>query len=121
MSRIIAAVVLAVTLVGICIADRAVVNRIYDTLYTGITACEQTELTDRTEAVLSITQSWRESEGLLSVFVNHSILDEIGESVARLEAMSDEEDEDFFAECAVIKLKLENIKKDSGINLHSVF
>ncbi len=122
MSRIIAAVVLILALAGLCIADRVVVNKTYDAMYEDITACEaaagQENVKDTTA---NIKENWEKREGVLSIFVNHDILDEIGTSIARLDALSHESDEDFLSECAVIKLKLDYIKKDSGINMHSVF
>ena len=122
MSRIIAASILIFMLAGLCVADRIVIDNAYNEMYSEITACEAAKGTENADkAVSTIRKNWENREGLLSVFVNHDILDEIGVSVARLEALKSEADEDYLSECAVIKLKLDYIKKDSGINMHSIF
>ncbi len=122
MSRIIAAIILIFMLAGLCVADRIVIDNAYNEMYSEITACEAAKGTENADkAVSTIRKNWENREGLLSVFVNHDILDEIGVSVARLEALKSEADEDYLSECAVIKLKLDYIKKDSGINMHSIF
>lgn len=122
MSRIIAAIILIFMLAGLCVADRIVIDNAYNEMYSEITACEAAKGTENADkAVSTIRKNWENREGLLSVFVNHDILDEIGVSVARLEALKNEADEDYLSECAVIKLKLDYIKKDSGINMHSIF
>lgn len=123
MSRIIAAVVLVLLIAGFCISDRIVINNIYEDLYEKISSCE--DLAENPEKAGVATKELREkfesSEGVLSMYVNHDILDEIAESVARLEVLSGRSETDYMSECAFIKLKLEYIKKDSGVNLHSIF
>lgn len=123
MSRIIAAVVLVLLMLGFCISDRIVINNAYEDLYEKTLVCES--LAENGEkagkAAKELKEEFEDTEGLLSVYVNHDILDEIAEAAARLEALSGRNEADYLSECAFIKLKLEYIKKDSGVNLHSIF
>lgn len=123
MSRIIAAVVLVLLIAGFCISDRIVINYAYEDLYEKTLICE--DLVGNGEkaalAVKELREKFDKSEGILSMYVNHDMLDEIAESAARLEILSGRSETDFLSECAFIKLKLEYIKKDSGVNLHSIF
>lgn len=123
MSRIIAAVVLVLLMVGFCISDRIVINNAYEDLYEKTLKCES--LAENSEsakaAAEELNEEFKSTEGLLSVYVNHDILDEIAEAAARLEVLSGRSEADYLSECAFIKLKLEYIKKDSGVNLHSIF
>ncbi len=122
MSRIIAAIVLTLLMIGLCISDRIVINNAYDKLYESITECEKSAyLEESGDTAERLNKEFEQTEGLLSVFVNHDILDEIAESAARLKILSGVSQADYLSECASIKLKLEYIKKDSGVNLHSIF
>lgn len=122
MSRIIAAVILISLLTGLCISDRIVINHSYNSLNGYIIECENAvDSKDNKELAGKLKKEFERKEGLLSVYVNHDTLDEISESVARLETLAGESRADYLSECASIKLKLEYIKKDSGINLHSIF
>ncbi len=122
MSRIIAAVILILLLTGLCISDRIVINHSYNSLNEYIIECENAvDSKDNKEIAGKLKKEFETKEGLLSVYVNHDTLDEISESVARLETLAGVSRADYLSECASIKLKLEYIKKDSGINLHSIF
>ncbi len=122
MSRIIAAVALILIMLGLCISDRIIINNSYNELYNMVNECEKTvDLKENKAKTSEMKQTFQETEGLLSIYVNHDILDEIGESVARLESLSGLSKTDYLSECASVKLKLDYIKKDSGVNLHSVF
>lgn len=122
MSRIIAAVILISLLTGLCISDRIVINRSYNSLNEYITECENAvDGEENKETAEKLKKEFEKREGLLSVYVNHDTLDEIAESVARLGALAGVSRAGYLSECASIKLKLEYIKKDSGINLHSIF
>ena len=118
MSRIIAAIVLISLLVGFCVSDRIIVNNTYEELNMLLLECENSA--DSKMAVKKLQEEFEKKEGLLSVYVNHDTLDEIAESVARLKSLAGISTAEYLSECAAIKLKLEYIKKDSGINLHSV-
>ncbi len=122
MSRLIAAIVLTLLMIGLCISDRIVINNAYDKLYESITECEKSAYSEESrDTAERLNKEFEQTEGLLSVFVNHDILDEIAESAARLKILSGVSHADYLSECASIKLKLEYIKKDSGVNLHSIF
>ena len=122
MCRIIAAVVLFLLMVGLCISDRIVIDNAYEDLYEKTLRCEEAvDTPESKDSSEQLEKEFEQTEGLLSVFVNHDILDEIAESVARLKILSGVSRADYLSECASIKLKLEYIKKDSGVNLHSIF
>ncbi len=122
MSRIIAAAVLVLLMIGLCISDRIVINNAYDKLYEKVLHCEETVDTDNSVSTAEeLSKEFDKTEGLLSVYVNHDVLDEIAESAARLKAVADISKVDYLSECAFIKLKLQYIKKDSGVSLHSIF
>lgn len=116
MSRIIAAIILAFAITGLCITDRLTVNNTCDVLYEKVLACEENGV-----FVSELEKLYDDKYSVLSLFVNHNDLDEISQSVVRLNSFSGDINSDFFVECALIKSKLDDIKKDSGINWHSVF
>lgn len=122
MSRIIAAIALVAIMTGLCISDRIIINKAYDKIYTAVVECEETvDMAINQEKTNEMKEKFQQTEGLLSVYVNHDILDEIAVSLARLQSLSGLSKTDYLSECAAVKLKLDYIKKDSGVNLHSVF
>lgn len=122
MSRIIAAIVLVLLMIGLCISDRFVINNAYNKLYEKVVICERTADTSNSVSTAEeLSKEFNKTEGLLSVYVNHDVLDEIAESTARLKAVADISEVDYLSECAFIKLKLQYIKKDLGVSLHSIF
>lgn len=119
MSRLIAAILILLLLAGFCITDYFYVGKSYDKFSKSVQICEQER---SREAAGQLYDEWVAAEPTLSIFVNHAILEDVSESVAKLPRLAEgEETSELLAECDVIKLKLQYIKEDSRVNLHSLF
>ncbi len=124
MKRIIAAVVLALIVTGLCFADITLASHIHKTLSQDISDCktafEQKNYTQAEEYAKKLEAEWTEHEDIFSIFINHELIDDMGVSVARLVPLAQNKDDMFLIECRVVEMTLEHIKNDSTVNLHSV-
>lgn len=119
MSRVIAAIIFIALLFGLCITDFIFIGKSHDKFAGLLLNCEQ----HKSEAAAEeMYKEWVNSEPVLSVFVNHAILEDVSENIAKLPALTAADDSaELLAECAAIRLKLKYIKEDSRVNLHSLF
>lgn len=117
MSRIIAAAVLLVLLLGLCFTNFFVVKGAYDNISSALSECETAEANKET-ALEGLTLEWSNKEKILGFFVNHADLEEIGAAIKELPFLSGE---DFLSKCALIRFKLRKIKGEAGINAETVF
>ncbi|MBE6805541.1 MAG: DUF4363 family protein [Ruminococcaceae bacterium] len=124
MKRIIAAVVLALIVAGLCFADVVMTNRIYNTLSANIKECRsaflQKDYITAEKKAKELEQNWTEREDIFSLFINHELIDEMGVSVAKLVPLAKTQDDMFLIECRVVEMTLKHIKNDSRVNLHSI-
>ncbi len=124
MKRIIAAVVLALIVLGLCFADITLTNHIHDTLSREVKECktafEQKDYTKAEEYAKKLEAGWTEHEHIFSLFINHELIDDMGVSVAKLVPLAETRDDMFLIECRVVEMTLKHIKNDSRVNLHSV-
>lgn len=69
-----------------------------------------------------LNQYWSEKEKILSIFVNHELIDEVELSISNLKLHSDfKENEMFYDACDTTKVLLHQIIEDTKITVHSVF
>lgn len=123
MNRLIAAAVLLAFLCGLSIGSYSTIHKTHNELYDNITFCEAAyaENGDFAAASDKVLANWLRREKMLSIFIDRNITDDIGEAISRLQPLAQSGSDEFLAECAEIKIKLNNVKKDSGFNLRSIF
>ena len=65
---------------------------------------------------------WDKKEKLLSIFVNHELIDKIEVSISNMNLHSNfEENTMFYESCDTVKMLLHQVKEDTRISAHSVF
>ncbi len=124
MRRLIAAAVLVFIIAGICIANSLTVKYAYEDLSEDIFILQNSfEESPEKAAELSaeFEEKWSKIEEPLSVFVNHDIIDNLGEAISRLPILAQKGEAMFLAECKSIEMELLHMKKDTRISLHSIF
>ena len=123
MKRLLVAGILALVLIGICVAGNRIVWHLCDELDAQLTACEETFGTSGyRESYLVFQEHYIESEGRLSAFVNHGTVEELGLCVARLGAFGEAGGADtFFAEAAAIHAEFEHLKQEETIGWDCLF
>lgn len=125
MKRLIAAVIIAVLLCVLCITDYFYIKNSYNTFTENINKCveriEQNDISSAKQYAENLEKEWKNREHLLSIFVNHDIIDEIDTAIVQLVPYLDTGNYDLcITQCAVIELKLSQVREDSTINLHSI-
>ena len=125
MKRLIAAGLLFFVVGALCFADMKLSNHIYDTISEDIKKCssafEQKDYDTAVEYAKKLEENWVEHEDIFSVFINHRLIDEMGEAVAKLVPLAKNQDVLFLTECRIVQITLKHIKDDSSISWHSVF
>ena len=125
MKRLIAAAIIAVLLFSVCLTDYFYVKNSYNTLTENIDKCiaeiEQNDISNARFHAEKLEEEWKNRECILSIFINHSIIDEIDTAIIQLTPYIDTGNYDLFiTQCAVIDLKLTQMREDSTVNLHSI-
>lgn len=123
MSRLVVAIILAVVLIALSGFSYYFTNNAYKSVTDNIELCEKAFLSgDNTvRACQKAKDDWEKKERILDLFTSHSITDDITESIASLYPLAETGSDEFLAECAKIKQRLNIIKRDSQINLRSIF
>ncbi|MDO4742856.1 MAG: DUF4363 family protein [bacterium] len=126
MRRLIIAIVIMIIITLICCIEILCVNNIYtdssEKLTQAVTYMENDNYTYAKETVESLEKYWIRVENLLSTFVNHEELYEIGTSIGKLKALANREEKDtFFAEAIEIKILLLHIKNYENLNFKGIF
>lgn len=108
MKRMIAAAVLAVVITALAVWGRLAVDGNVTAIERLLTAAYNSAEAGDTEAAAEYAAAAEQRlvgcEGYLSVFIDHSLIYELGESVSRLSLMvRSEHAEDFLAECAAAR------------------
>ncbi len=123
MRRLTAAIILSVFLAGICITNSIVVKNAYKNLGENIEICRNavSSAEESLSAAQHLEDEWVQVEEILTAFVDHDIVDEIGVSIARLKNYAGVHEADYLAECTVIEMKLEHMKDNAEFGFHSFF
>lgn len=125
MKRIIAAAAIAVFLIAACLTDYFYIKNSYNSFTNDIAECvnalEQNNITEARARAEKLQGEWKKREKVLAIFVNHNIIDEIDTAIIQLIPYLDSKNYGLcVAQCAVIKLKLTQMREDSTANLHSI-
>lgn len=123
MKRLYAAIALVLFLVSVCFASVKVIDKKYDSLIILLEECENAFGSDMAEEKCNeLEKHFSESESVLCIFVNRSVLDEIAISITRLPDSAKAKDRSaFFGECSTIRLSLSKMKSDESFSLLSFF
>ena len=125
MKRLIAAAVLFIIICALCLADMKLSNHIYDTISEDIKKCnaafQEEDYTAASEYAKELEQNWVEHEDVFSIFINHELIDSMGEAIAKLQPLARSRDVFFLTECRMVQITLKHIKDDSTLSWHSIF
>lgn len=127
MKRLVIACCLAVLIIASCITENLVISHQYkklDTmLRTASQQCLDNDLEDARDTAADLEKYWDEkAESVLSLFVNHDDVDQIGFSIAKLEpSIISDGSLEFVTECKTASTFLKHIKEDEEISLTSIF
>ena len=123
MKRLIAAAILLVFVVASYLTGYFYVNNTYKTANSMLEECiniyEQNN--NAHIATQKLKDFWSEKEGTLSVFANHSSIDEIELAISSMLVYSNTKDNEFFYEySSTVKTLLHQLLEDSKPNMHSI-
>ncbi|MDD4700177.1 MAG: DUF4363 family protein [Oscillospiraceae bacterium] len=127
MKRLVVAVGLIALIVAACITENIVISHYYEKLNTMLNTASQLCLSDDLEGAhqqtADLEKYWEESaENVLSLFVNHNVVDQIGYSIAKLEpSIISSGSLEFTTECKTASTFLKHMKEDEEISLTSIF
>ncbi len=125
MKRLISASVLLVIIVSLCALNALIVKSAYDELSQKLEVCITEYSADNIakafESATDLENDWKKREEILSIFVDHDIIDDLGVSISRLPSLADKKSNTFLAECNAVKVALTHMIKDISINAHTLF
>lgn len=123
MKRLIAATILFIFVVASYLTGYAFINSTYKTANNLLEECISVYETDNNayNAAKNLKNFWEEKEGLLSVFANHSSIDEIELAISSMLVYSNTKDNEIFYEySSTVKTLLHQLLEDSKPNMHSI-
>lgn len=126
MKRLIPCALLLITLIVLCFLGNRRVITMCDEINGDIIKCYEAFQDDNyplaTEIASDIEKRWHSTEWRLAVFVNHSMLDNISESVSRLALYTpDDIDVHFALECANINTVLHRMCDEQRILIENFY
>lgn len=126
MKRLIAAGILIIFLVVLCITHHFIIESSIDTLKKHTENYSVTYKSGNFEELSSIAEvlssDWEKRRVTLSLFVNHNILEEIDISVESISAYVETQNYDLsFTEHAILEERLKELKIDSSLHLENIF
>jgi len=124
LKRLIAAAILTVTVIGIYLGGYFVINDVCDNanimLKNCINAYNKGENAEKKAEELE--KYWSKKEKILSVFSNHSEIDEIEMAIRLMKLYSKTKENEIFNEyCGTVKVMLHQMIEDTVPNMHSIF
>lgn len=125
MKRLISASILLVIIVTLCIVNAFTVKSAYDDLSQKLELCiseyNSDNISKAFESATELENNWKKREEILSIFVDHDIIDDLGVSISRLPSLANKESDTFLAECNAVKVALTHMIKDISVNTHTLF
>ena len=125
MKRLIAVSILFLVIAAVCITGIVVINHTYketsSRLENAAQEFQQGNYEKAAELAAELENEWIKSERILSLFVDHSSIDEIGISIARLEPAARNQNDIFLEECKLAKIQLLHIREDEKPDLLNIF
>lgn len=126
MKRVIIVLAIILAILGICAYSLYRVKEVNDQVHAftdAVFAAIQAEDQEQTiQLVQSFSSYWREEEAVLAHFVRHAHVDEIANSIAKLEPLAEYESYgDIAAELTVILWQVEHVYQSERIKLGNLF
>lgn len=124
MKRLIAAILLTVMVIGIYLGGYFTINNICNNANKKLEDCinAYNKGENAEEKAKELEKFWSEKEKILSVFSNHSEIDEIETSILLMKIYSGTNKKEMFKEyCGTVKIMLHQMIEDTVPNMHSVF
>lgn len=126
MKRLIVALIIIVIIALACFVEILCVNNIYadttEKLTQATALMKNNDYQNAEKTVKDLEKYWIKVENLLSAFINHEELYEIGTSIGKLKVLANHEERNtFFAEAVEIKILLLHIKNYENLNFKGIF
>lgn len=117
MSRILAAAIISIIIVSLCIMERAEVESVFTESNNYIEKLETEYKKDNTKNTKELSKEfnsyWERKEKLLCMFYSDNELDNLSLDISALPLLSESEDE-FLHLCSTVKNRLRLLKEHSG-------
>ena len=123
MKRLIAAGVLIIFVVSTYLTGYFYIKNTCDTANALLKDCIEIYKTDKdaTKSAKKLNDFWSKNEPLLSVFANHSSIDEIELAISSLENYSDSPDNKIFYEySSTVETLIHQLMEDTKPSMHSI-
>lgn len=124
MKRLIAAAILTVFVITVYFSGFFLINNICDDANNILEECINAYNSgeNAAEKAEKLEKFWSKKEKILSVFSNHSEIDDIETAIRLLKLYSITEEKEIFSEyCGTVKVMLHQMVEDTVPNMHSIF
>ena len=121
MRRIIAAAVILLFVVGVSICGGFIINKNADEIEKQISEIQKTAFTDTNGKAEKFFYFWEEKREIMSIFVNHEVIDEIGKVAAKMvSAERAKNSDDLFEAANEILYIIRGIREDEKFSLYTL-
>ena len=121
MRRIIAAAVILLFVVGVSICGGFIINKNADEIAKQRSEIQKTAFTDTNGKAEEFFCFWEEKREIMSIFVNHEVIDEIGKVAAKMVSAERAENSDDLLEAAnEILYIIRGIREDEKFSLYTL-
>lgn len=121
MRRIIAAAVILLFVVGVSICGGFIINKNADEIEKQISEIQKTAFTDTNGKAEEFFCFWEEKREIMSIFVNHEVIDEIGKVAAKMvSAERAKNSDDLFEAANEILYIIRGIREDEKFSLYTL-
>lgn len=121
MRRIIAAAVILLFVVGVSICGGFIINENADEIEKQISEIQKTAFTDTNGKAEEFFCFWEEKREIMSIFVNHEVIDEIGKVAAKMvSAERAKNSDDLFEAANEILYIIRGIREDEKFSLYTL-
>ena len=121
MRRIIAAAVILLFVVGVSICGGFIINKNADEIEKQISEIQKTAFTDTNGKAEEFFCFWEEKREIMSIFVNHEVIDEIGKVAAKMvSAERAKNSDDLFEAANEILYIIRGIREDEKFSHYTL-
>lgn len=121
MRRIIAAAVILLFVVGVSICGGFIINENADEIEKQISEIQKTAFTDTNGKAEEFFYFWEEKREIMSIFVNHEVIDEIGKVAAKMVSAERAKNSDDLALAAnEILYIIRGLREDEKFSLYTL-
>lgn len=124
MNRLIAALILAIVITGVCIIGNTYIDNVVRKSNNLIDECINYYNTNNNpeSKANELKKYWSKNEGILSIFAHHQNIDDIELAINSLVTYSNTKDSQIFYEYwGTVKTLLHQLSEDNSPNMHSIF